>query len=101
MSITLDLIMKKATNKFVNDVESDLYKYQNLLRDAIKKGGEKKEEKRLLTEVNRALGESNEKVTVMEAVEKPKDDWKTRRKKKEIFYKKAAIEAIEEHFDLD
>lgn len=101
MSITLDLIMKKATNKFVNDVESDLYKYKRLLTDAIQKGGEKKEEKRLLSEVNRVLGESGEKVTVMEAVEKPKDDWKARRKKKEIFFKKAAIEAISEHFDID
>ena len=46
MSITLDLIMKKATNKFVNDVESDLYKYKRLLSDAIQKGGEKKVEEK-------------------------------------------------------
>jgi len=93
--------MKKATDKFVGDVESDLYKYKRLLTDAIQKGGEKKEEKRLLAEVNRALGETGEKVTVMKEVQEPKDDWKTRRKKKETFFKKAAIDAIQEHFDID
>ncbi|GAF70809.1 unnamed protein product [marine sediment metagenome] len=101
MSITLDLIMKKATNKFVDDVESDLYKYKRLLTDAIQKGGEKKVEKKLLAEVNVALGDGGETVEVVKTVKEPKDDWKTRRKKKEIFYKKAAIEAISEHFDID
>ena len=94
----LDLITKKATNKFVDDIESDLYKYRRILREAIEKGGEKKEEKRLLAEVNRALGDTGETVEVMKAVKEPKDDWKTRRKKKEAFFKKAAIDAIEEHF---
>ena len=101
MSITLDLIIKKAIDKFIDDAESDLYKYKRLLEESIRKGGEKKKEKGLLAEVNRALGETGERITVVEKVEKPKDDWKTRRKKRETFFKQAAIEAIEEHFDID
>ena len=100
MSITIELIFKKATDKFISDVESDLYKYERFLEEAIKKGGEKKEEKRLLREVRLAMGQTGT-VTVMKEVEEPKDDWKAKRKKKETFFKKAAIEAIEEHYDLD
>ena len=100
MSITLDLIMKKGTDKFIRDVQSDLYAYERFLEEAIRKGGEKKEEKRMLREVRLALGQTGT-VKVMKEVEEPVDDWKTKKKKKETFFKKAAIEAIEEHYDLD
>lgn len=97
MSITLELIMKKAMDKFISDVESDLYKYERFLEDSIRKGGDKAEEKRLLKEVRLAMGDTGT-AKVMKEVEVPKDDWKTKRKKREAYFKKAAIDAIEEHF---
>jgi hypothetical protein len=97
MSITLDLIIKKATDKFISDVESDLWKYERFLEESIRKGGEKAEEKKLLKEVRLALGQTGT-VKVMKEVEEPKDDWKAKKKKKEAFFKKAAADAIEEHF---
>ena len=100
MSITLDLIMKKRTDKFISDVQSDLYAYERFLEEAIRKGGEKKEEKRMLKEVRLAMGQTGN-ITVTKEVEVPKDDWKAKKKKKEAFFKKAAMEAIEEHFDID
>lgn len=100
MSITLDLIFRKATDKFISTVEGDLYAYERFLEESIKKGGEKKEAKRLLKEVRLALGQTGT-VKVMREVAEPVDDWKTKKKKKETFFKKAAIEAIEEHYDLD
>jgi len=92
--------MKRATDKLISTVEGDLYTLERSLEESIRKGGEKKEEKGLLKEVRLALGQTGT-VKVMQEVEQPKDDWKAKKKKKETFFKKAAIDAIEEHFDLD
>ena len=87
MSITLDFIIKKNTDKFIADTESDLWKYRSFLKEE-----DSDEAKKKLAAVNKILGND-------EAIEVSPS--KRKISKEESYIRKKALEAIKEHFDFD
>jgi len=87
MSLSLDFIIKRNVDKFIQDTENDLWKYRSYLEE---QDGE--EAKKVLAAVNKAIGGEET------AVDSP-----TKRKasKEELYIKKKALAAIKEHFDFD
>lgn len=87
MSLSLDFIIKRNADKFIEDTEGDLWKYRNYLEE---QDGE--EAKKVLAAVNRALGRDEMKEA---------SPSKRKASKEELYIKKKALEAIREHFDFD
>ena len=87
MSVALDFIIKRNVDKFINDTESDLWKYRSFLKE---EDGE--EAKKTLAAVNKALGTNEEKEV---------SPSKRKISKEESYIRKKALEAIREHFDFD
>ena len=87
MSLSLDFIIKRNADKFIEDTKSDLWKYRSYLED---EDGE--EAKKTLAAVNKALGKDEAKEMSPE---------KRKISKEESYIRKKALEAIKEHFDFD
>jgi len=86
MSLSLDFIIKRNADKFIQDTESDLWKYRSYLKE---QDGE--EAKKVLAAVNKAIGGDE----VTEA-----SPSKRKASKEELYIKKKALAAIKEHFDF-
>lgn len=94
--LTLKFIFKKAADKFVDDVESDLRKY----KDVLEKSSSPKA-KRVLAQINAQLGiKPAKKRVVPERVEEYSErDWKKEREAKARLIKDEAQKALREHFE--
>lgn len=87
MSLSLDFIIKRNADKFIDDTKGDLWKYRSYLED---EDGE--EAKKALAAVNKALGRDEMKEVLPS---------KRKASKEELYIKKKALAAIKEHFDFD
>jgi len=90
--ITLDFIFKKAADKFVDDVESDLRKFQRILEKS-----KSPKAKKALAQVKAKLGIKAEKE--QKVIEISNRDYKKERETKAKLIKDEAQRAIREHFE--